>query len=63
MPGDDFFCIRYQVYYSSFDCAIRTEFKTSAGCTKCEQGIFNHKRHSDEIRRNSFQILKVLPQS
>jgi hypothetical protein len=61
MPGDDFFCIRYQVYYSSFDCAIRTEFRTSAGCSKCDQGIFNHKRHAAAIRRNLFQIQKVLP--
>jgi hypothetical protein len=45
-PDDDFFCIRYQVWYPSMDCAIRTRYKTSPGCLHCEQGRFNLKRHA-----------------
>ena len=42
---DDFFCLRYQVWYSSFDCAWRTQFRTCPGCLECDQGRFNQKRH------------------
>ena len=49
-PGDDFFCIRYRVWYPSFDCAIRTRFRTSAGCLRCDQGRFNLKRHAAAVR-------------
>ena len=48
--GDDFFCIRYRVWYPSFDCAIRTRFHTSEGCRRCDQGRFNLKRHAAELR-------------
>jgi hypothetical protein len=51
---DDFFCIRYQVWYRSYDCAIRTKFRTSAGCLDCEQGRFNLKRHAITLRTASF---------
>lgn len=47
---DDFFCIRYQVWYSSRDCAVRTKFRTSDGCLDCEQGRFNLKRHDGALR-------------
>ena len=45
LPGDDFFCLRYQVWYSSWDCAVRTRFRTAPGCQSCDQGRFNHHRH------------------
>ena len=50
-PGDDFFCLRYQVWYPSFDCAVRTRFRTSPGCLRCEQGRFNLKRHAPAMTR------------
>jgi hypothetical protein len=49
-PGDDFFCIRYRVWYPSFDCAIRTRFQTAPGCLRCDQGRFNLKRHATAVR-------------
>jgi hypothetical protein len=51
LPGDDFFCLRYRVWYPSFDCAIRTKFHTAEGCLRCDQGRFNLKRHSEAVRR------------
>jgi len=50
-PGDDFFCLRYEVWYPSFDCALRTRFRTAPGCAGCEQGRFNHRRHGAELDR------------
>ena len=47
---DDFFCIRYRVWYPSFDCAIRTQFRTAVGCLHCDQGRFNRKRHAVALR-------------
>ncbi len=47
---DDFFCIRYRVWYPSFDCAIRTKFQTAPGCLRCDQGRFNLKRHKAALR-------------
>jgi hypothetical protein len=44
-PGDDFYCLRFQVWYRSLDCAWRTKFQTCPGCADCEQGRFNLKRH------------------
>jgi hypothetical protein len=49
---DDFFCLRYQVWYPSFDCAIRTRFRTAPGCLRCEQGRFNFKRHAHALSRH-----------
>lgn len=49
-PGDDFFCLRFGVWYPSYDCALRTKFKTCRGCLQCEQGRFNLKRHSASLR-------------
>ena len=48
---DDFYCLRYQVWYPSHDCAFRTHFRTSDGCLDCQQGRFNLKRHADSVRR------------
>jgi hypothetical protein len=48
-PEDDFFCLRYQVWYPSFECAVRTRYRTSPGCLRCEQGRFNLKRHAPEL--------------
>jgi hypothetical protein len=48
---DDFYCLRYQVWYPSHDCAFRTHFRTSPGCLDCQQGRFNLKRHADSLRR------------
>lgn len=53
-PGEDFFCLRYKVWYRSYDCAIRTKFKTCRGCLDCDQGRFNHKRHSAALSRVRF---------
>ena len=47
---DDFFCIRFRIWYPSFDCAIRTGFQTSPGCLRCDQGRFNLKRHRAALR-------------
>jgi hypothetical protein len=52
-PGDDFFCLRYEVWYPSFDCALRTAFDTCPGCRACEQGRFNLKRHRTALPRRS----------
>lgn len=55
-PGDDFLCIRYQVWYPSIDCAFRTKFKTAPGCLNCDQGRFNFKRHADRLRTARFDL-------
>jgi len=47
---DDFFCLRYRVWYPSSDCAVRTKFRTSAGCLACDQGRFNLARHAAYVR-------------
>lgn len=43
--GCDFYCLRFQVWYPSVDCAVRTRFHTYEGCRDCDQGRFNLKRH------------------
>lgn len=48
--GDDFYCIRYRVWYPSLDCAFRTRFHTAEGCARCDQGRFNLKRHAASLR-------------
>ena len=53
---EDFFCLRYQVWYPSFDCAVRTKFKTSDACRECEQGRFNLKRHAGKLRATRLHI-------
>jgi hypothetical protein len=54
-PGDDFFCLRFQVWYPSVDCALRTRFRTSPGCLACDQGRFNLRRHAAELARTRFR--------
>jgi hypothetical protein len=49
-PGDDFFCLRFGVWYASYDCALRTKFRTCGGCRDCEQGRFNLRRHEVALR-------------
>jgi hypothetical protein len=56
---DDFFCLRYQVWYPSFDCAIRTRFYTFPGCSACDQGRFNLRRHSITLNRD-YRRLRLL---
>jgi hypothetical protein len=55
-PGDDFFCIRYRVWYPSIDCAFRTRFHTAEGCLRCDQGRFNLKRHHGALRGVRFRL-------
>ena len=49
-PGDDFFCLRFGVWYPSVDCAYRTRDRTCPGCLGCDQGRFNLKRHAASLR-------------
>ena len=58
-PDDDFICLRYQVWYPSIDCALRTRFKTSTGCLNCDQGRFNLKRHWARLDRLRFRPMPV----
>jgi hypothetical protein len=48
--ADDFYCLRYRVWYPSLDCAYRTRFRTSPGCLECDQGRFNLRRHRAALR-------------
>jgi len=48
---DDFFCLRFQVWYPSIDCAYRTHWNTCGGCANCDQGRFNLKRHAGSLAR------------
>lgn len=48
--GCDFFCLRFQVWYPSEDCAVRTRFQTYPGCAQCDQGRFNLKRHAGSLQ-------------
>jgi hypothetical protein len=56
---DDFFCLRFQVWYPSLDCAVRTRYRTAPGCRDCEQGRFNFKRHRSALLRTtrSFRLV------
>ena len=55
-PEDDFYCLRYRLWYPSLDCAFRTKFRTCPGCLNCEQGRFNLKRHADALRNARFDL-------
>ena len=46
LPGDDFYCFKYQVWYRADDCAFRHHYQTFAGCVECRQGAFNLERRS-----------------
>jgi hypothetical protein len=50
-PEDDFFCLRFGVWYPSLDCAYRTRWRTAPGCANCDQGRFNLKRHAASLSR------------
>ena len=52
---DDFFCLRFQVWYPSLDCAFRTRFDTCPACRDCDQGRFNLKRHAPALRGVRFE--------
>jgi hypothetical protein len=56
-PEDDFLCLRYRVWYPSFDCAVRTRYRTAPGCRNCEQGRFNLKRHAADLARTRWPLL------
>ena len=49
--NDDFFCLRFHVWYDSRDCAFRTLHRTAPGCLSCDQGRFNLARHAGSIPR------------
>jgi hypothetical protein len=49
---DDFYCLRFRVWYPSFDCAFRTRYRTCPSCGDCEQGRFNLKRHAPALARS-----------
>jgi hypothetical protein len=57
--GDDFFCQRYQLWYPSIDCAIRTRYRTSGGCANCDQGRFNLKRHASALARLNGKLTRA----
>lgn len=48
---DDFFCLRFGVWYPSLDCAIRTRYQTCPSCANCDQGRFNLRRHGIALAR------------
>jgi hypothetical protein len=56
---DDFFCLRYRVWYPSHDCAIRTRFQSSPGCLRCDQGRFNLKRHAAAVSRLRWPLARA----
>jgi len=58
--ADDFFCLRYQVWYPSVDCAFRTRHRTCEGCNDCEQGRFNLKRHAPTLLRAGARPLPLI---
>ena len=49
--GDEFYCLRFRVWYPSLDCAFRTLHRTCGGCLNCDQGRFNLKRHRTTLLR------------
>ena len=56
-PDDtEFYCLRYDIWYDTYDCAIRTKFETCPGCLKCDQGRFNLKRHAAALRTVRFSL-------
>lgn len=40
-PDDDFFCVKYQVWYPLADCNTRVLHRTYQGCVDCFQGRVN----------------------
>ncbi len=40
-PDDDFYCLKYQVWYRVADCVYRGRNRTYPGCVDCLQGYVN----------------------
>ncbi len=59
LPGTDFYCLRFRVWYSSVDCAVRTKYKTCNGCLRCDQGRFNLKRHATALLQVGYAFRAV----
>ena len=57
--SDDFYCLRYQLWYTSIDCGYRTRFRSAPGCLRCEQGRFNEKRHAQALTHVRFPLLAI----
>jgi hypothetical protein len=55
--GDDFFCHRFNVWYRTHDCAVRTKFRTYDGCLGCDQGRFNLRRHAASLTGIRFPLI------
>lgn len=53
---DDFFCLRFRVWYPSEDCAFRTLHRTAPGCLACDQGRFNLARHARSMPRTRWPL-------
>lgn len=47
--GCDFYCHRFRVWYPSIDCALRTRDQNYEGCSACDQGRFNLRRHAETL--------------
>ena len=43
-PEDDFFCVKYGVWYPMRDCNYRVLHRTFEGCVSCFQGRINLRR-------------------
>jgi len=59
---DDFLCLRFNVTYSSLDCAFRTKFKTCGGCLNCDQGRFNFRRHAATLIGVQPPRVRIMPE-
>jgi hypothetical protein len=49
LPGDDFFCWKFQIWYPSIDCAYRVKHRTCAPCSNCAQGRRNLERREVDL--------------
>jgi hypothetical protein len=41
LPGDDFFCWKFQMWYRLKDCLVRHAYETTHECAECDQGAAN----------------------
>jgi hypothetical protein len=48
-PDDDFFCLKYQVWYRLEDCVYRGRNRTFSGCVNCFQGFLNIRSHEKGV--------------
>lgn len=53
-PDSDFYCWRFKVWYNSLDCAYRTKHHTYSGCARCNQGNFNLKARSRDLKTQRY---------